>query len=160
MSASKSDAVASIAGATFICGSLDLLGASLLASLAGRGPIQVLQSIAGALLGRATYDGGLRSAGIGLLLHFGIMAMMAAAYVLIVQRIPWFARHSLLGGAIYGVALYAVMYLIVLPLRWPALFPTAAVEDVIGQLACHIFLVGIPMAVSVNLIRSFDSSIG
>jgi hypothetical protein len=48
--------------------------------------------------------------------------------------------------AIYGLLLWAVMNLVVLPLRWPSLFPHFATQSLVEQLFSHIVLVGLPMA--------------
>ncbi|MGC1468521.1 MAG: hypothetical protein WA793_03995, partial [Sphingorhabdus sp.] len=53
---------------------------------------------------------------------------------------PW------LSGTIYGVLLYALMYWIVLPLRWPDIFPQTGLTNILEALFAHIVLVGLPLA--------------
>ena len=56
---------------------------------------------------------------------------------------------SLMSGIAYGLALWGVMYWIVLPQRWPTMFPVDPRLDPKGfaeDLFSHIVLVGIPIA--------------
>lgn len=53
---------------------------------------------------------------------------------------PWLA------GILYGLALYLVMYWIVLPLRFPAIHPITDPARVARALFPHLAFVGIPMA--------------
>ena len=83
---------------------------------------------------------------VGLALHFAIMAVMATVYVLAAARMPNLRARPLLGGVAYGLATWAVMNLIVLPLRWPTLFPKFDTVSLAEQLFSHVVLVGIPIA--------------
>lgn len=58
-------------------------------------------------------------AAVGLLVHYGIMACMVAAYMTVAQRGPALLRHAVLAGLAYGLLLWLVMYWAVMPLRWP-----------------------------------------
>ena len=110
--------VAGLAGAA-----VDFVYATSVGLIDGRGPVRVWQGVAGAWLGKAARDGGLASAGLGLATHIGIATCMAGAYALAATRLPILYRRPLLMGALYGLPLYGVMYRIVLPLRWPGVFP-------------------------------------
>src|SRR6266508_6145504 len=110
-------------------------------------PIRVLQSVAGGLLGRATYSGGLKTASLGLLLHFLISTILATVYYLASSVLPLLIKHALWVGPLYGIAVYFVMTYIVVPnsalgprtgpIPWPVFL-----YGVIG----HALLVGLPIA--------------
>lgn len=131
--------------ATLVAGTLDIIAASLLAISAGRTPDKMLRGVASGPFPDAT-SWGLGGAALGLAVHFAIMAAMAAVYVLAADRLPLLKAQRILSGILYGIATWAVMNLIVLPLRWPAVFPHTDLFSIASQLFCHIVLVGIPIA--------------
>ncbi|RYD51584.1 MAG: hypothetical protein EOP60_10685 [Sphingomonadales bacterium] len=131
--------------ATLVAATLDI-SAAIFITLSRGGPIDtMLRGIASGPLPDAT-NWGMTGAAIGIAVHFAIIGAMAAVFVLAAQRIGWLKRHALTAGIAYGVATWVVMNQIVLPLRWPAIFPQFDAVNVFTQLACHIFLVGIPIA--------------
>ncbi|MET0307970.1 MAG: hypothetical protein ABW023_04620 [Sphingomonas sp.] len=141
----QANAVARIGAATLIAGTLDILAAAGLALIGGRMPDRMLRSVASGPFPEASHWGW-SGALLGLAVHFAIMAVMATCFVLAADRIHALKRHPLVFGSLYGVATWAAMNLVVLPLRWPALFPDPAPAAIGTQLACHILLVGIPIA--------------
>ena len=139
-------ALAGLAGAA-----VDFVYATSLGLIDGRGPVKVWQGVAGGWLGKAAGEGGLASAGLGLATHVGIATCMAGAYALAATRLPILYRRPLLMGALYGLPLYGVMYRLVLPLRWPGIFPRwDGMRSVLDVLA-H---VGVGLAIAVVLSRS------
>jgi len=141
-----STAGALVAG-TLAVGVLDILDAFIFFGLRGARPVGILQSIASGVLGRAAYQGGLRTATLGLLLHFVIAFGVVATYLLATRLIPALNRRPWLYGLLYGVVVYAVMNLVVVPLSAAALGsgPTPPVVRVNGVLI-HMFGVGLPAA--------------
>jgi hypothetical protein len=134
--------------ATTIAGTLDILSAFLFAIMAGGSPLGVLRGIGGAIVDSEAYERFVLAA-IGLTLHFAIMAAMATVYLLVASRIRLVNRLAVLSGVGYGLALWGVMYWIVLPRRWPTMFPidpTREPKEIALQLFSHIILVGIPIA--------------
>jgi hypothetical protein len=141
-----STAGALVAG-TLTVGVLDILDAFIFFGLRGARPVGILQSIASGVLGRAAYQGGLRTAALGLLLHFVIAFGVVATYLLATRLIPALNRRPWLYGLLYGVVVYAVMNLVVVPLSAAALGsgPTPVVVRINGVLI-HLFGVGLPAA--------------
>jgi len=133
-----------IVAATLLAGALDILAAILLSLIFGRGPMTMLRYVASGPFPPAT-DWGAAGSALGLLVHFAIMAVMAAVYVAAAERLPSLRAKPLLWGTLYGLATYVVMNLIVVPLRFPAAFPPSP-RGIATQLFCHIVLVGIPIA--------------
>jgi hypothetical protein len=134
-----------IAIATLIAGTLDIISAFVFAGIAGVTPIGVLRFVASGPFGAApTATSGW--AAVGLIVHFAIMACMAAAYMLAAPRIPAALRHPILAGTAYGVLLWGIMHWIVMPVRFPALPLPDTLYAVANQLFSHCVLVGIPIA--------------
>ena len=121
--ARAADFLNSLALATFAGGTLDISYACVVSYFRGRAPMAVLQSVASGWQGADAYQGGAMSALLGLLTHYGIMTAMVATFGIAAMRIAALIRKPWLSGPIYGLALYAVMYGIVLPLRFPEVFP-------------------------------------
>lgn len=141
----RSTAASRVLTATLVAGTLDIAAASILATMAGRTPDRMLRSVASGPFPDAVHWG-TGGAALGLAVHFAIMAVMAGLYVLAADHLPRLRTGRLLAGIGYGIATWAVMNLIVLPLRWPALFPSFDLRSMATQLFCHIVLVGIPIA--------------
>ena len=127
-------------------GVLDLMDAMIFFGIRnGVKPIRILQSIATGLLGRASYSGGLKTALLGLFLHFLIAFIMAAVFYGASMVLPTLIRHAVIAGLLYGVAAYFVMNWVVLPLSKAATGPIPwpiFLNGVIG----HALLVGLPIA--------------
>jgi hypothetical protein len=139
--------IRALVAGTLIVGVLDILDAFIFFGLRGARPIGILQSIASGVLGRAAYQGGMRTALLGLLLHFFIAFGVVATYLAATRLVPGLNRRPWVYGLLYGVAVYAVMNLIVIPMSAAALGsgPTPAVVRANGLLI-HMFGVGLPAA--------------
>jgi hypothetical protein len=103
--------------------------------------VRVYQSVAAGLLGPESFQGGLATAALGMLLHFFIATTAAAVYVAASTRIRLLRRQPVTCGLAFGAVVYFVMKDVVVPLSaarpirfaWPAL---------VG----HALLVGLPIA--------------
>src|SRR5215210_4129557 len=71
----------------------DITFAFVVSGLRGVGPVRVLQSVAGGLLGDAAKTGGTGSAALGAVLHFLIAFIWAAVYWLASRRLPVLVRR-------------------------------------------------------------------
>jgi hypothetical protein len=135
--------------ATVIAGTLDILSAFTWAIMAEGTPLGVLSGIGSAIVDREAFANPYALPAIGLALHFGIMLVMATVYLLAASRVALINRLSVLSGVGYGLVLWGVMYWVVLPQRWPTMFPVDPRLDPKGfaeDLFSHIVLVGIPIA--------------
>ena len=133
-----------IAIATAISGTLDILFAMILTVFFGREIGNMLRYVGSGPF-PAAMDMGTGGAILGLLVHFGLMAIMAAVLMLFVRQRPQLLDRPVTLGIVYGLITYAVMNLIVVPLRFDAPLPPSALS-IATQLFAHICLVGIPMA--------------
>jgi hypothetical protein len=100
-------------------GAVDLVYASVMGLVGGRGVLKVWQGVASGWIGKAAGDGGLATGALGVATHFGIAICMAGAYALAATRLPILYRRWTLFAPLYGLILYGIMYRIVLPLRFP-----------------------------------------
>ena len=133
-----------IAWATLVAGTLDILFAAILSLIRDRAPADMLRFVASGPFPAAT-EWGAAGAWLGLATHFALMAIMAAVFVLIAQRRPALTAKPIQWGVIYGLITYVIMNLIVVPLRFPAAWPPKPI-GIATQLFAHIVLVGIPIA--------------
>ena len=134
-----------IAIATLVAGTLDILSAFVFAGLAGMSPLAVLAFVASGPFGAApTPTAGW--AAVGLLVHYAIMACMAAAFLIAARRLPLLTRQPVAVGLLYGLLLWGIMYWIVRPLRWPDMPLPHTAKGIAEQLFSHCILVGLPIA--------------
>jgi hypothetical protein len=133
-----------IAWAALVAGTLDILMAAIDTSLSGGSVTGMLRSIASGPFGDGVRDSA-AAAPLGLLVHFAIMAVIAAVYVVAAQRIPALVRYWWIAGLVYGLGVWLVMYGVVLPLRFGSSLPTEPVAIAKGLFA-HCVLVGLPIA--------------
>ena len=131
-------------------GTLDILAALINSGLRGVGPGRVLQTIAGGLVGRAAaVEGGMKTAALGLALHFLIATSAAAVYYAASLKLPALKRRAVVCGMLYGVAVYLFMYTVVLPLSaLQTRFFSQAATAILTSLLIHIFCVGLPIALA------------
>jgi hypothetical protein len=78
---------------------------------------RVFQSVAAGVLGLdASVAGGASTAWLGVGLHYAIAMCFVIVYTLVATRVDALVRRPLAFGTLYGLALYAVMNLVVIPL--------------------------------------------
>jgi uncharacterized membrane protein YagU involved in acid resistance len=107
--------------------------------------IRVPQAIASGVLGVSSFQGGLTSVALGVVLHFLIALTFAAIYNVAALLLPVLTRRALLCGPLYGATIYFLMNWVVLPLsRAPRFKHTTA--STLSDLASHLFLVGLTIA--------------
>ena len=125
---------------------LDIVNAVVFWQVYGGTPAtRILQAIAAGLLGPAAFEGGARTAALGLALHGLIALGMAFVYWLAASRWQVLLRHPVTAGLAYGTATWAVMNYVIVPMSraTPPPFIPAWFAD--GILA-HLVLVGLLLA--------------
>ena len=141
----KLSAARAILYGTLTVAFLDGLYAVIFFRMRGVGADRVFQGIAAGLLGRDAFRGGLTTAGLGLALHIFIALVVVVVYYMASARMRVLRNRPLACGPVYGILVYAVMNLIVIPLSaggggryslWP----------VLGGLMIHAVGVGLPAA--------------
>ena len=110
---------------------------------------RLFQGVASTLLGTSAFDGGLKTAALGVLMHFGVALGWSAVFLLLLERSPWIRRllespHGVLKVAsLYGPFIWLVMSLAVIPLLLHR--PPAITGRWWVQLIGHIPFVGLPI---------------
>lgn len=101
----------------FIAGSLDILGAIIVYSIMMQKATatSILQSVASGAFGKDAFNGGTTTAGYGLLFHFIIAYCFAIAYFLFYPLLPFLKYNKIISGLFYGIIVWLIMNLIVLP---------------------------------------------
>ena len=133
-----------------IAGTLDICAACLTSWLrAGVGPVRVLHSVASGLLGVAAFDGGAKTAVLGLTLHFLIATGATVVFYLASRKMMFLIERPVTFGLLYGVAVYAFMNFVVLPLSNVARRPIPVSGRIIGVLII-MFCIGLPIALVVR----------
>jgi hypothetical protein len=135
--------------AGLVCGALDITAAFVTWAPQGVRPGRVLQGIASGLLGPRSFALGWPTALLGGALHYFIAFSAATLFYLASRRISFLADWPILSGPLYGVAVYAVMYWIVIPLSHLHPRPFSWTATVIAILT-HMVCVGLPIAIVVN----------
>lgn len=137
-----------IAAAGLIAGILDITSAFVIYGAIGATPVRILQSVASGLLGSQSFKGGFGTASLGLALHFLIALGAAAVFYTASRKLPILLEQPVASGLAYGLAIYAFMNLVVLPLS--AANPRYSVYSVVSQLIVHPLLVGLPISLIVR----------
>lgn len=133
-----------IALATLVCGTLDILFAVILTLLRARDPATMLRFVASGPFPQAP-DWGAAGAFLGLAVHFTLMAIMVLLFVMLARWRPHLIEMPVRAGIAYGLVTFAIMNLVIVPLRFPDAWPPRAL-GVATQLFAHIVLVGLPTA--------------
>lgn len=118
----------------------------------GVGPGRILRSIASGVLGHDSFTAGPWVLPLGALLHFFIAVCAAFVFYLASRWLSILARRPVLFGALFGVAMYYFMHMVVVPLS-RAHSRVLPPPDMIGELCSHIFLFGIVIALGVARAR-------
>ena len=132
---------------TLVVGTLDALDAIVFFGLrSGAQPIRIFQGIASGLIGPAARQGGLKTAALGVFLHYFIAFGIVTTYVLVSRRVRLLTRHPVMCGLLYGIAAYAVMNLVVIPLSKIGGPSMPATPVLVNGLLIHMLGVGLPSA--------------
>ncbi|GAO45624.1 hypothetical protein [Flavihumibacter petaseus] len=132
--------------AGIIVGCLDLAAAFVMAWFrSGASPLAVLRYIAAGLLGPAAFKGGAGTALLGLLIHFCIALAFTWIFFQLLKYLRKWVPSPILLGILFGVLVWTVMNLLVLPVsqlpsrpfRW---------KGALEGMAILILAIGIPLS--------------
>ena len=130
-----------------IAGTMDITAACINSAVrGGRGPLGVMQSVASGLLGREAFNGGIKTAALGLVCHFFIAYVATTIYYLASRQLKFLTQQAIICGALYGITVYCVMSFVVVRLS-AAPFK---ISFAITGLMIHIFCIGLPIALTVR----------
>ena len=148
--AAGGNAVRAVLAAGAAAGALDILAAFATSLARGGRPVNVLKAIASGLLGPDAFKGGTGVAALGLVAHFAIATIWAAIFYLLSRRFPVLAARPLVSGPLYGIAVFWLMRLVVVPLSAAPDFGNGGAGALALGIAIHIVCVGLPIALLVS----------
>lgn len=136
-----------------LAGAIDLTFACTYNGLkSGVSPVRILQTIASGLLGMDAFQSVFPAAVIGFVAHFTILIVAAAMYYAASRRLPLLREQAVPCGIAFGIAIYATMHLVVLPLSAAPAFKPSWLGRTL-DFSVHMLLLGPAIALSV---RHFD----
>lgn len=136
-----------------IAGILDLAGATISFMITnGRFPKKILEFIAGGAFGPGAMNEVPAMKLWGLLFHFFIAVVFAFVYFFIYPKVKFFQKNIFLSAVLYGLFVWAVMNMLVLPLSayHSPVIPTNIKETAKGAFILML-CIGLPVAAGARL---------
>jgi hypothetical protein len=144
----NSRAFAAIFFAGLLCGVMDITAAFITWWPKGVKPPRLLQGVAAGWLGPKSFDGGMATAALGLAFHFLIAFTAAAIFYVASRQLTFMINRPVVSGVLYGIAVYLVMYWVVMPLS--NFHGTKTVTSSIVAIITHIVCVGLPISLVIH----------
>ncbi|OMQ10552.1 DUF1440 domain-containing protein [[Flexibacter] sp. ATCC 35103] len=131
-----------------IAGTLDILAAVIVYAvlLEKTTAIKILKSIASGIFKKDAYTGGSQMAWYGLGLHYIIAFTFAWFYFIIYPYLPFLKKNAIISGFLYGIFVWIVMNLIVLPIVFPLLPEKHFDFPLLLSILILMFCIGLPIA--------------
>jgi hypothetical protein len=146
MQLSKSSRIAVIQ-IGLLAGTLDGLAAALLYSVpGGKDPLNVYRFIASGVFGNDAFAGGVPMALYGILFHYIIAIGWTTLFFSIYPRVPLLSKNKVAAGIFYGVFVWLMMNLVVLPLSQVPMSDSREVSAIITGMIVLIFCIGLPIS--------------
>ena len=144
----NSRAFAAIISAGLLCGVMDITAAFITWWPKGGKPPRLLQGVAAGWLGPNSLNGGMATAALGLAFHFLIAFTAAGVFYVASRRLAFMIQQPVVSGVLYGLAVYLVMYWVVMPLS--NFHGTKTVTSSIVAIITHIICVGLPISLVIH----------
>lgn len=132
--------------AALVAGTIDIGYAIGTTVLRGGSAQKLLQAVASGWLGKAAFDGGAAAAALGLASHYAIILVATLLFFAASRRWPALRTQAGLAGPLYGLAIFLVMNFVVVPLSAVPFQFHYRLWSTVGELASHLFGVGLPIA--------------
>lgn len=134
--------------AGLVAGTFDIIAAiTIYAFILQKTPaVKILQSIASGVFRKEAYNGGSLMAFCGLGLHYLIALTFAWFYFTIYPFLPFLKKNTIVSGFLYGIFVWIIMNLIVLPIAFPKLPERHFDFPLILSIVILMFCIGLPIA--------------
>jgi hypothetical protein len=133
-----------------IAGTLDITAASVYYPLTYKFKLILLyQNIASGVFGQNAFAGGLLMAATGLVFHYLIALTWTIFFFLIFPRIKILSKNLLLTGIGYGIFVWLIMNLFVVPMSRVSR-PSFPLGQIVVSMAFLIFCIGLPISLIVG----------
>ena len=131
-------------------GLMDGLAAILQYTLnGGKNPANIFKFIASGLFGKEAFTGGTMMVAWGIVFHFLIAFLFTLLFFLAFPKIEWLRQNKILGGILYGVVIWAIMNLLVVPLSNTPPVPFQPLKALVAAMIL-IVCVGLPVSLLAN----------
>jgi hypothetical protein len=132
--------------AALLAGTLDALGAILSYSLhGGKDPALIFRYIASAVFGRAAYADGTSMVIWGVVFHYAIALGFTVVFFMLYPRMAILSDNKWVAAVLYGVVVWLVMNLVVVPMTHARKLPFHISGALIG-VGILILAIGIPVS--------------
>jgi hypothetical protein len=148
-------ALKTIAITGLIVGAMDITAAIVVVISRGSTATRLLQFVASGLIGQKAFEGGIATAALGLGLQFVIAFCVVTVFYVASRSFPIVHRHAAITGMVYGLIVFGVMNLIVLPLS--AAKPRHTLTGDLIQIGIHMFVIGLPTSLLVRRLSGATS---
>ena len=147
----RPSAIETILTAGFIAGCLDLLAAIIVYSVAMQRTTdtKLLQNIGKAAFGSSAFDSETSLALSGVGVHFFIAFSFAIFYFFIFPYIPFLKKQRIISGLLYGIFVWCIMNLAVLPLLHIANIPVKW-DSIVRGAVILMLCIGLPVSLIVS----------
>jgi hypothetical protein len=148
--------IRAIAITGLIVGAMDITSAFIIAISRGSTVTRLLQFVASGVLGPSAFEGGLATAALGLLLHFVIAFTVVEVFYFARRSFAVVRNNPVVSGVIYGLLVWIVMNLVVLPLS--AARPRHSLTGDLIQIGIHMFIIGLPTSLLLHRLSGATAS--
>ncbi len=132
----------------FLAGTLDILSAIINTYLQFNiSPGRVFRFIASGVFGDEAYSGGAEMIAAGVLFHYSIALIWTAIFFFIFMKVKLPSGYKYIFGLLYGILVWLVMNLIVIPLSNTPQHPLTFRGVLLGVLFL-MFFIGLPVSLS------------
>jgi uncharacterized membrane protein YagU involved in acid resistance len=129
-----------------LAGTLDITAAIIQFCIpTPRNPVRIFEFIASGVFGTSAFSTGPVMAFLGLVFHYFIAIAWTSVFFTLYPRIPWLAHNKVLGGLLYGIIVWLMMNLVILPLSNVPHFPIRFPQALIG-VAILMIAIGLPIS--------------
>jgi len=138
--------IRTIIWAGFVIGLLDITAAIINYYITGgREPVRIFYFIASGVFGKSAFTGGTVMVIAGLLLHFMIAYIFTILYFLAYPYIRQLSINKIIAGLLYGIVIWMIMNMAVLPLSNVPQQPFKLSQAIIGTIILML-MVGLPVS--------------
>jgi hypothetical protein len=145
----RTSAAATIVKAGLLAGTLDISAAITVAFIRGYSPILIFRYIASAIFGKEASSTGGGMVVAGLLFHYLIAFIWAVVFYTAYPFIRRFIKNPVLAGLLYGIVVWVIMNLVVVPLSRVRQSPFT-MSGVIREMTILMVCIGLPIAIIIS----------